>query len=59
MRGESTSATRDALRQGSVEAPRLVAEDGNPDSGQCRGRMDDEKELRSLGCGRRRCTSNM
>ena len=30
----------------------IVAEDGNPDLGQCGGRMDEEKKGYSLGLGR-------
>ena len=31
----------------------LAAEDGNPDLGQCGGRLDEERSRSSLGCRRR------
>ena len=52
---ESRFNFKRCLRQGSVEAPRSVAEDGEPDFGQSvEEEWIDEKERRPLGCRRRR-----
>ena len=56
---ESCFSFNRCLRQRSVGIPTLVAENGNPEIGQCGRRLDEEKKWHSLGLRERKNTSKM